>query len=39
MYKCVQLFGTKNKKITRNLAKYVYFIFRELSQEDTSWIG
>ena len=30
MYKCVQLFATKNKKIIWNLAKYVYLIFREL---------
>ena len=25
MYKCVEMFCTRNKKVARNLAKYVYF--------------
>ena len=29
MYKCVELFHTNNKKVLRNLAKYVYLSFNE----------
>ena len=27
MYKCVEMFCTRNKKVARNLAKYVYLSF------------
>ena len=29
MYKCIELFQTNNKKVLRNLAKYVYLSFNE----------